>query len=71
MSKEVETITSEGKAEISQYFTFWAKLMHLNETTSVELCRYPSQTSILSQSGDPAWQPLTQLLHPPTVELLD
>lgn len=40
---------------------------------SPDVCQYPSQTSVLSRNGEPAWQPLISTLDvaPPTVELLD
>jgi len=74
MSKEVETISTEsGVPEISQAFSYWCKLMG-SEEASLSLCRYPSQTSLLRNSGEAvAWQPLssTHLADPPIVELLD
>jgi len=68
MSKEVEN----ESGEISQVFSFWAKLMVTGDASS-DVCRYPSQTSILSRNGDPAWQSLssTRGTDPPIVELLD
>lgn len=73
MSKEVETINAEtGHPEITQVFSFWAKLMVIGDATP-DICRYPSQTSILSRNGDPAWQSLssTRTIAHPLVELLD
>mmetsp|Transcript_51876 Transcript_51876/g.155688 ORF Transcript_51876/g.155688 Transcript_51876/m.155688 type:complete len:471 (-) Transcript_51876:219-1631(-) len=73
ISKEVETINAEsGSPEITQVFSFWAKLMVIGDATP-DICRYPSQTSILSRNGDPAWQSLssTRTIAPPLVELLD
>lgn len=69
MSKEV---LDETTNEISQNFSFWAKLLVTGDATP-EICQYPSQTSILSRNGDPAWQQLTSTLDValPTVELLD
>ena len=69
MSKEVET---EGDGEVRQEFSFWAKLMVAGEG-SPELCRYPSQTSVVSMHGDSAWHSLSRnrTTAPPTVELLD
>jgi hypothetical protein len=69
MSKEVE---DEVTHEIRQIFSFWSKLMVTGDA-SPNVCQYPSQTSILSRNGEPAWQPLTSTLDvaPPTVELLD
>lgn len=79
MSKEVETISNETMAgevsqvgEVTQQFTYWASLMG-NDHASPDECQYPSQTSVLSQNGGPAWQALTAVpaLAPPIVELLD
>lgn len=69
MSKEVE---DESTREITQCFSFWAKL-HVTGDATPDVCQYPSQTSILSRNGDPAWQHLSNTLDvaPPTVELLD
>lgn len=69
MSKEVEDETTH---EITQSFSFWAKLLVTGDATP-DVCQYPSQTSILSQNGDPAWQPLTNTVNilPPVVDLLD
>jgi hypothetical protein len=74
MSKEVE-VQNESEfhgVEVVQQFDFWAKLMVTGDA-SPDICRYPSQTSILSRNGDPAWQTLATnpALQPPTVELLD
>jgi len=68
MSKEVET----GDGEVKQEFSFWAKLMISGQGTP-DICRYPSQTSILQRDGDDAWLPLAQnqTMQPPNVELLD
>ncbi len=69
MSKEV---IDETTNEISQNFSFWAKLLVTGDATP-DICQYPSQTSILSRNGDPAWQQLTTTMDValPTVELLD
>jgi len=69
MSKEVIDDTAN---EISQNFSFWAKLLVTGDATP-DICQYPSQTSILSRNGDPAWQQLTTTMDValPTVELLD
>ncbi|KAL7548467.1 hypothetical protein ACHAWF_011748 [Thalassiosira exigua] len=69
MSKEVE---DESSHEITQNFSFWAKLLVTGDANP-DVCQYPSQTSILSRNGDPAWQPLTNTVNvtPPIVELLD
>ena len=68
MSKE----KVDGKGRFEQKFSFWAKLMVTGEATP-DICRYPSQTSILSRNGEPAWQPLTstQSVDAPVVELFD
>lgn len=69
MSKEV---IDETTHEISQNFSFWAKLLVTGDATP-DICQYPSQTSILARNGDPAWQQLTNTLDLdlPIVELLD
>mmetsp|Transcript_19735 Transcript_19735/g.34766 ORF Transcript_19735/g.34766 Transcript_19735/m.34766 type:complete len:502 (-) Transcript_19735:423-1928(-) len=69
MSKEMEDETSH---EISQNFSFWAKLLVTGDATP-DVCQYPSQTGILSRNGEPAWQPLTNTVDmiPPNVDLLD
>jgi hypothetical protein len=68
MSKEI--VDENGK--MKQIFSFWAKLMVIDAATA-DICRYPSQTSILSRNGDPAWQSLsnTRNMTPPIVELID
>ena len=68
MSKEVEC----GNGEIKQVFSFWSKLMVIGDA-SPDICRYPSQTSILSRNGEAAWQSLssTRATNPPVVELMD
>ena len=68
MSKEIIDETGAVK----QMFSFWAKLMVIGEATP-DICCYPSQTSILSRNGEPAWQSLsnTRTTSPPVVELLD
>jgi hypothetical protein len=66
MSKEVE---DESTHEISQTFAFWAKLMVTGDALP-DICRYPSQTTILSRNED-AWQSLSDQIEPPIVELLD
>ena len=60
------------ESEVSQTFSFWAKLMVIGEATP-DICRYPSQTSILARNGQSAWQslPNTISINPPVVELLD
>lgn len=73
MSKEI--ISTGGVAarvsNVTQQFSYWAKLMVVGDA-SPDLCRYPSQSSILSSHGE-GWQtlPTTASLQPPVVELLD
>ncbi len=69
MSKET---IDERTGNVKQLFSFWSKLMVTGEGTP-DIFRYPSQTSILSRNGDPAWQPLTSTINtdPPIVEILD
>jgi hypothetical protein len=66
MSKEIE----EENGEVKQIFSFWAKLMTIEEATP-EKCIYPSQTSIQSRNGGPCWSPLSGIISPPIVEILD
>lgn len=68
MSKEEQDSTTH---EITHRYSYWAKLM-VSGDASPDVCRYPSQTSVLSRNGDPAWQTLTnnELIDPPIVELL-
>ena len=73
MSKEIETISTEISAgEVSQVFSYWARLM-VNDDATQDARQYPSQTSVLSRNGDPAWQALstTPNAEVPTLELLD
>mmetsp|Transcript_1677 Transcript_1677/g.2397 ORF Transcript_1677/g.2397 Transcript_1677/m.2397 type:complete len:287 (-) Transcript_1677:35-895(-) len=68
MSKEI--VNQHG--QIEQKYTFWSNLM-LREDASPHISQYPSQTSVLSRNGDPAWQSLahtTGLVRPPIVEFL-
>ncbi len=68
MSKEtIDTTTGQTK----QLFSFWAKLMVTGDVAP-GICQYPSQTSILSRNGNPAWQSLTTRINvtPPVVELM-
>ncbi|KAL3772886.1 hypothetical protein ACHAW5_002151 [Stephanodiscus triporus] len=69
MSKEVQ---DDATREITQIFSFWAKLLVTGDAAP-DVCQYPSQTSILSRNGNPAWQNLTSTLGVPApmVELLD
>lgn len=57
--------------EVTQVFSFWAKLMVIGDA-SPDVCRYPSQTSILSRHNE-GWQSLSthRAIRPPIVELLD
>jgi len=68
MSKEEQDSTTH---EITHRYSYWAKLMVSGEA-SADVCRYPSQTSVLSRNGDPAWQTLSnnEPHAPPSVELL-
>lgn len=68
MSKEVET--EDG--QIKQEFFFWARLM-VSGQGNPDICRYPSQTSILQKDGNGAWLPLAEnrTMRAPTVELFD
>ena len=65
-------INQNQEPEISQIFSFWAKLM-VKDEASLDICRYPSLTSILSRNDQPAWQSLSSTItfNPPVVELLD
>lgn len=66
MSKEIET-TNDDVPQVSQTFSYWANLM---QGGSLDVCRYPSQTSILGAGGG-GWQCLEATQDPaPTVELL-
>lgn len=80
MSKEVEVVPTaamengEGQHDtdergVREIYSFWSKLMALG-AASPDICRYPSQTSILARQGD-EWQSLALTQRPPTVELLD
>lgn len=62
----------ERQQQPQQKFSFWANLIMTGETTP-DRAKYPSQTSILSRNGNPAWQALetTRGIQPPIVELLD
>jgi hypothetical protein len=54
-----------------QLFAFWAKLMVIGDAPT-DICRYPSQTSVLARTGE-GWDSLstTDGVQPPIVELLD
>lgn len=69
MSKEMQ---DDATREITQIFSFWAKLLVTGDAAP-DVCQYPSQTSILSRNGNPAWQNLTSTVgvSAPIVELLD
>lgn len=76
LSKEVVSSESgpdsvAASERITQVFSFWAKLMVIGDA-SLDICRYPSLSSILARHGE-QWNPLTTTtdLRPPTVELLD
>lgn len=77
LSKEVASTESQPEAttspsmQITQVFSFWAKLMVVGDA-SPDICRYPSQSSILSRHGE-HWNSLatSRNLRPPIVELLD
>lgn len=74
ISKEVIALEDTGIAragEVTQVFAFWAKLMVIGDA-SPDICRYPSQSSILSRH-QAEWQALstTSATNPPTIELLD
>lgn len=58
---------------IAQRYAFWARLSMLGDASDYDLCRYPSQTSILIRQGVAGWQSLSNSRHvqPPTVELID
>jgi hypothetical protein len=66
-SKEV--MDTHGR--VTQVFAYWAKLMWIGDA-SPDVCRYPSQSSIL-QRHEEGWQALstTREIQPPIVELLD
>jgi hypothetical protein len=76
LSKEIiltEDAEDARMGDVSQRFSFWAKLMVVGQASS-SLCRYPSQTSILTRDNNPeGWQSLssTRTVQPPTVELLE
>lgn len=74
LSKEVVVTESrEGVqvGQVTQVYSFWAKLMVIGDA-SPDICRYPSQSSILARHNE-GWQALstTRAMRPPTVELLD
>lgn len=78
LSKEVDSsetqqygIAPVPPGEVTQVFAFWAKLMVIGDA-SPDICRYPSQSSILSHHHE-QWNSLAthRNITPPTVELLD
>lgn len=78
LSKEVASsesqsdgITPPAPEQITQVFSFWAKLMVVGDA-SPDICRYPSQSSILARHGE-HWNSLAtgRDQRPPIVELLD
>ncbi|CAB9523658.1 expressed unknown protein [Seminavis robusta] len=74
ISKEVlSTENAEGvrAGAVTQTFSYWSKLMVVGDA-SPDICRYPSQTSILARHNE-GWQTLTttRATRPPIVELLD
>ena len=66
-------VAEMGSPLISQRYAFWARLSMLGDASDYDLCRYPSQTSVLVRQGVAGWQSLSRHGHvqPPTVELLD
>lgn len=74
LSKEVIAVEDNGEVragDVTQLFCFWAKLMMIGDA-SPDICRYPSQSSILARH-DERWETLstTRTIEPPVVELLD
>ena len=72
-AEDAESINDVREGDIIQIFSFWAKLMFIGDA-SPDICRYPSQSSILGRNNrNEGWQSLqrTQGLDPPTVELVD
>lgn len=74
ISKEVlstEQAHNPRAGAVTQTFSYWSKLMVVGDA-SPDICRYPSQTSILARHNE-GWQTLTttRATEPPTVELLD
>jgi hypothetical protein len=74
MSKEV--VATEDNEEVRvgdviQHYSFWSKLMVIGDAKP-DICRYPSQSSILATHNDGWLGFMTALTtDPPTVELLD
>jgi hypothetical protein len=74
LSKEVvATEDNEGVCvgDVIQTYSFWSKLMVIGDAKP-DICRYPSQSSILATHNE-GWLALTTTLtiEPPTLELLD
>jgi hypothetical protein len=78
LSKEVDSSETQHNGvapavpgEVTQVFAFWAKLMVIGDA-SPDICRYPSQSSILAHHQE-QWNSLVTYRNatPPTVELLD
>jgi hypothetical protein len=75
LSKEIIATEDNGQevraGDVIQLFSFWSKLMVIGDA-SPDICRYPSQSSILGTHGE-GWQTLTTTMtrDPPIVELLD
>lgn len=72
MSEDSKQTIEEDNC-VEQIFSFWAKLM-VNGDAPPEVCRYPSQTSVLCRSNaNEGWKslPATQSVARPIVELLD
>lgn len=75
-SSSTEDATAPMTADtvmISQRYAFWARLSMLGDASDYDLCRYPSQSSVLRIQGAVGWQALSNShhIHPPTVELID
>ena len=69
-----EPVNLDGSTHvIAQRYAFWARLAMLGDAADFDLCRYPSQTSVLIRQGVAGWQSLSnpRQIHPPTVELID
>lgn len=71
LSKGVEATEARDGVQKVEVFSYWAKLMVI-EDTSPDICRYPSQSSILARLNE-GWQGLytTGSMRSPTIELLD
>eukprot|EP00980_Cylindrotheca_fusiformis_P024250 scaffold11680_cov142-Cylindrotheca_fusiformis.AAC.8 len=78
LSKELDSSETQqygiapiAPGEVTQVFSFWAKLMVIGDA-SPDICRYPSQSSILGHHQE-QWNSLATNRNPtpPIVELLD